>query len=351
MNEQKTQPLTLPKQNLQEFLKRLDEQFRVVVPVAKDNQFVFAELDEHTPVRLDYNITILPPKKFFFPQYETLLKFGPDGRAAQAAAEAPPTVIVGMHPCDVYATWLLDEVFSANVPDPYYLSRRKRALIIALDCKQPCDEHQFCLDMGSLYVTEGFDMFWTDLGDRYLVEPVGQRGEQLTTIGEGLFSPAGPADLDAKKDFEKAKSSNFKRKVPCDAACLPQIMHDSYDSLIWDAAAQKCFSCGTCNLVCPTCYCFNVFDELDMDLKSGQRKRQWDGCMLPGFAEVAGGENFRESRASRLRHRMFRKGAYLRERYGKSGCVGCGRCDRQCVAGISALKTYQQISEQFVEAG
>ena len=66
--------------------------------------------------------------------------------------------------------------------------------------------------------------------------------------------------------------------------------------------------------------------------------------MLKSFAEVAGGENFREHRSARLRHRVFRKGKYMLEMFGKLGCVGCGRCDRHCPAKISILQIYQQLA-------
>ena len=127
---------------------------------------------------------------------------------------------------------------------------------------------------------------------------------------------------------------------------LPEILDESYDSLIWDALSRNCFSCGTCNLVCPTCYCFDVREVVEMNLLEGRRERRWDGCMLQNFAEVAGGENFREHKADRLRHRIFRKGKYMREMFGKSGCVGCGRCDRHCTAGISIQQICKQLATQ-----
>jgi ferredoxin len=85
-----------------------------------------------------------------------------------------------------------------------------------------------------------------------------------------------------------------------------------------------------------------------VDATSGIRQRKWDSCQLRTFAEVAGGENFREHRASRLRHRMFRKGKQILERTGRLGCVGCGRCIKHCVANISILEAFQQIGEGAV---
>jgi sulfite reductase subunit B len=67
--------------------------------------------------------------------------------------------------------------------------------------------------------------------------------------------------------------------------------------------------------------------------------------MLPDFARVAGGENFRETKADRFRHRIFRKGKYILERYGHVGCVGCGRCVTACVPRIaSPVETFNAIA-------
>ena len=76
-------------------------------------------------------------------------------------------------------------------------------------------------------------------------------------------------------------------------------------------------------------------EELDLSLEKGERVRTWDGCMLEGFAEVAGGHNFRDQKAARVRHRIFRKGKYLVERLGRFGCVGCGRCADACTTDVA----------------
>ena len=101
--------------------------------------------------------------------------------------------------------------------------------------------------------------------------------------------------------------------------------------------------------VCPTCFCFDVQDKLNIDAASGDRQRRWDSCQLKVFAEVASGENFREHRASRTRHRMFRKGKYIFDRTGRTGCVGCGRCIYHCVANISILEAFLQIAGEAAE--
>jgi ferredoxin len=66
--------------------------------------------------------------------------------------------------------------------------------------------------------------------------------------------------------------------------------------------------------------------------------------MLEEFSKVATGENFRERVPDRLRHRCFRKGKYILEKFGKSGCVGCGRCIITCPAKINILEIFNLIS-------
>jgi formate hydrogenlyase subunit 6/NADH:ubiquinone oxidoreductase subunit I len=100
--------------------------------------------------------------------------------------------------------------------------------------------------------------------------------------------------------------------------------------------AKTCFSCGSCNQVCPTCYCFNVQDDVNWDLKTGKRDRAWDGCLLDGFTKVAGDHEFRNQRADRFRHRLYRKAKYVPAKIeGQIACVGCGRCVNACLPNIA----------------
>jgi ferredoxin len=191
----------------------------------------------------------------------------------------------------------------------------------------------------------GYDLFLTDLGAAYFVE-VGTAGGSAMLAAAKCSHPATAEDHKAKGDFDARKAGKYPRKLPYDTRYLPEMLDSSYDSLLWDALARRCFSCGTCTNVCPTCYCFDVMDELNIDAKSGSRERMWDSCQLKVFAGVASGENFRDSRGSRLRHRMFRKGKYILERTGRLGCVGCGRCVSHCVADISILEAFLQIANQ-----
>ena len=96
-------------------------------------------------------------------------------------------------------------------------------------------------------------------------------------------------------------------------------------------------------MVCPTCYCYDVYDELNLDQVSGQRKRMWDSCLRKEHALVAGGENFREHRSDRVKFRYYHKQRGFVAEYGRPSCVGCGRCIVACPAKIDIVEVIQKI--------
>jgi len=160
------------------------------------------------------------------------------------------------------------------------------------------------------------------------------------------YGDAHPADDKEMAQLNKvmgAKWPRFPYKLEFDVGELAPLMNQAYDSKVWDELAEICLACGQCTLVCPTWFCFNVYDKVEVDLKEGERWRRWDSCQLDEFARVAGGENFREHQAARLRHRFMRKGRYLIEKYAELGCTGCGRCARSCLVDISPVDVFNQL--------
>ncbi|MBM4085072.1 MAG: hypothetical protein FJ272_09815, partial [Planctomycetes bacterium] len=267
-------PQVIEKAKVKPFVDRLIKNHKVLGPVAKGPNFVFEQIESLDSLRLDYPITLLSPtKKYLFPPYECLLKFKLDPQLqVEPIIESEPLVFLGVHPCDIYATWLFDTVFSTKNPDPNYLERRKKATIIGLDCLKPCDEYQFCLDMGSLYADEGYDLFLTDMGDAYFVDIATDKGQQLL-VETQQSRPATNQDFARRRDAGEQKRQSFRNKLSVESKYLPEVLQDSYDSLIWEATARRCYSCGSCNTVCPTCYCFDVNEIVDLTLRQGVRRR------------------------------------------------------------------------------
>lgn len=289
----------------------------------------------------------VPPSKTFFPAREELFRFRrcEDGRFQLIPTlDQTPRILAGVRPCDLKAIHLMDRVFTEGNADPSYLARRNNTTIIAHDCLQPCDEHCFCDAAGSLRTRTGADVFLTPLEGSVLVECLTERGAALVQ-GAG-FEPC--ADADARREWAEARRAKpFGRQLKAPVEDLPKLLARVWDSELWQRHAERCFSCGTCNLVCPTCYCFDVQDDIDLaEPSSGVRMRTWDGCMLPDFAEVAGGHNFRADPPARQRHRVKRKFEYLQNRFGEgSFCVGCGRCGHQCTVAIDIFDIVNEVAE------
>ena len=315
----------------------------VVGPQARGPKFVFGPISDPAQLRLDYDTTILPPKKVLQPPEERLATFtrGEEPRV-EPVIEAAPTVLLGVHTCDLHAIQLLDKVFSDEYPDAHYLERRQQTVVISLECLEPCDEHSFCKSMGTLTTGEGYDLHLTDLGAAYAVDVATEKGEQLLSR-YATVNEASDADIRRLNEVLGAKWPRFTYRLNFEAAELPALLSMAYDHPLWAELGEKCLACGSCTNVCPTCYCFNVFDEVNMALTEGERRRRWDSCQLDEFARVAGGENFREARAARQRHRFMRKGKYIYEKFDELGCVGCGRCIRACVANISIVDGFNTI--------
>jgi ferredoxin len=327
---------TIEKKNFSPFIDSLIKAMEVVgVREKAEGKYEFAPLETASQLRLDYDVTILSPKKYFLPPRETLLRFktGKPGHC-EPVLESRPLAIVGVHPYDLKATSQLDRIFADANRDEHYLKKRQDTVIIGADIKR-ASTYAFCKSMNSATIQEGFDLFLTDIGESYVVA-VG------TNKGQALLEKHADSRVATKE--ETGKRAEIQEKIPYMFSLntvttpygeLPKLLEGRAESKLYAELAEKCFSCGSCNLVCPTCYCFDVQDDMALNLSGGERLRVWDGCLLDGFARVATGENFREGREERIRHRIFRKGKYIYEKYGVHGCVGCGRCASACLPDIA----------------
>ena len=321
-------------------LDRASSAYRIAGLTTKEGKTLFDVVESSQELELDYAPTVLSPKKFFFPQEEVFLEYTPDGELS-AKIDAQPLVLFGIHPCEANALKIMDEAFAESHGDPNYLAKREASVVISLDCQDVCDENAFCYKVKSHYAEAGCDLMLHDLGDDYAITVNTEKGK---AFAEQYWATT-DADADAVKAFQKAKEEAFSAYTPFkDLERLPEIFEANKKHPVWKEEGDRCLSCGSCIMVCPTCYCFDVADELALSLQRGERIRRWDACMLSNFARVAGGENFREEAEDRLKHRIYRKFDYLMSKHGQAVCVGCGRCVRACLAEISPKKIVEALT-------
>jgi sulfhydrogenase subunit beta (sulfur reductase) len=317
------------------FLSSLIEKKTVVGPVAKKTKFVFAKLSSKDQLRLDYDVTILPPKKEFFPPKQTLITFKNNEYQGQINPEEK--ILFGVHFYDIKGLSMTDFLYAENNKDNYYCANREAATIVGSNI-QSISPRAFWGSVGKDKKVEGHDAFLTKIKDGYVFEVLTDKGKALLEYG----------------NFNKAEESQVKEAVKSNAdvmnKCKEKLNYSSKEiaekvraafknTELWSKLAEKCFSCGSCNIVCPTCYCFDVQDKWNVDQVSGDRTRYWDACLTEEFAKISLGagaeENFREKRGDRFRHRIMRKAAYLNEKLGSPACVGCGRCSVSCTSDIA----------------
>lgn len=339
------QTLVISKEAIGRFVEDLKTGWKVMGPKRKEALFVFDVIEDPAELCLEYKTTILPPGKALFPAREPLLEFRVDDAAsARPVVQSEPTLLFGVHPCDVHGINILDEVMTDDPADANYALRRSECRIIALECLSPCSDFNLCLDKGTHRVEWGFDLLMVDLGDRYFVYVHSAPGEELVA-GKDYFVRAGSADRVALEKARETQTRQLTTRLPQPAHRLPAAIKESYDDFLWEALGRRCLSCGSCTNVCPTCNCYDQVDEMELDLCRGTRCRVWDGCQSPAFAAVGSGENFRERASSRNRHRVFKKEVFQFEKYGRSACVGCGRCSAACIASIRLSEIYNQLLE------
>ena len=339
--------LIISKEAMVPWLSLLLTSGRTVMGAKKHLQhYRFEKLDKAEEAIIDYDVTLQSPKKFVFPPREDLVAFsGLESR--MPARETKEKVIFGVHPYDLHAISIIDDVFKDGKEDPYYLEERARTTMVGVDVVRP-SLNAFCSSMGTATVSDGFDLMLTPIEGAYFIRVGSDKGKKI--LPKELVKDASDAQrAQFYKEQDRAQVRFALNKVESSVKDLPALLERNQHHPVWKELEERCLGCGSCNLVCPTCYCFDVKDEMLLDLSGGVRYRTWDGCLLKDFTRVASGEVFRESRANRNRHRFFRKGKYMFEKYNKPGCVGCGRCTTHCLADINPVEVFNALATKEVQ--
>lgn len=302
-----------------------------------NGRFNYEELRGGREFRLDFDVTLTPPKRFFTPEREEFLRYkiSPEIKT-EPVFDTRKRVVLGVHPYDMVAINQMDVIWKDKNEDTHYLTRRRNTIIIGVDPER-ASRWSFWHVMGTYTVESGYDIWLTKISqDRYFVEVASKEGEGLISKYAKLEAVT-PEDEARRNEVRKGLCNlcDPSRKMKVSPEALPRLAKESWDHPTWEERAKKCLSCGSCNIVCPTCYCFDVTEDLDINLKGGRRVRLWDGCQLEDFALVAHGENFRAKRVDRFKHRFYRKALYQYERYNQIACVGCGRCSSACLPDIA----------------
>jgi len=365
MSDGTDERLYLERSGLQVLLDILDRRdYRCIGPLLQDGTIQYLPVtqisqlpqgihDQQTPGH--YSVTTGDSKRLFawangpqgikphvFASEEKLWRcnHGDDGSLHFESAKpaAGKLAIIGARACDIAALYIQDKHFLQDrCKDPYYTARRQRLAIIAVNCSHPADTC-FCASTGDgPAASYGYDLALTELEHGYLVEARSQFGTEL--MSQLPLQPASREQLDIARQ-QLADAAQQQRALP--SRNLYQALFANLDHPRWQQVAERCLSCGNCTSVCPTCFCHREEEIAALDGRHSQHLRQWDSCFNAGHSYIHG-VTIRANTAQRYRQWLTHKLGSWHAQYGRSGCVGCGRCISWCPVGIDITEEVAHI--------
>jgi sulfhydrogenase subunit beta (sulfur reductase) len=283
-------------------------------------------------------------KQFLFPPRYTLFSAEKDGKWGfkENNEPVPHYALIGVRACELAAMNIQDKVFlREDFYDPTYRHRREGLFILAVNCLDP-DATCFCVSMNTgPRHTAGFDLCITELDEVFLVEVGSELGRSLLAA-RSYDLPSAFVQNSAIQALGRAEHSMGRT---LDTSDLPDLLKENLDTERWTEVGKRCLSCTNCTQVCPTCFCWNTTDQVDLLGKSTQRERVWDSCFNPIYSYVVGG-NTRPNIRSRYRQWLTHKLGTWKDQFGVLGCVGCGRCITWCPAGIDLTEEVAAIRKE-----
>ncbi len=324
----------LLKKDIGKLYNALVKDYTFYAPVNEKGNVAFRKIENPEDIDLDFLNSKVPPKEILFPETEVLFEYRYEGKEVIIEDRKDleeKKIIFGIRPCDAHSFMLFANFFSfhGDCKDEIYLTKRENTVLIGMGCNSP-RQTCFCTSVGgNPFNKEDVDVFLVDLGDKYLVEIISEKGnsifQKFTWLGK-------PNDDDLKKAEELAKIAEESISTDLDVDKIVSNLDKNFVHPIWREISESCIGCGSCTFLCPTCTCFDVIDEKDNYHDRGRRIRIWDSCQSCLYTLETSGHNPRPTKIERCRNRIMHKFSYYPKNYGLIGCVGCGRCVNVCPA-------------------
>lgn len=270
-------------------------------------------------------------KKYFLKPAEELFEYNGAKLNEIVIQNERPIALFGLNILDLRAIGVCDLVFKR---DPYYQKKRLKNLLVgASNVVLGKREYQIFTENFEENILEHlhFDLFFEKQNqNNYRVFTGSRTGQKIL-------------DICGIKDFEHVQFAGQIREEGKDARMLQlrEKVRNSANNPVWNELGERCYACGKCSIVCPTCYCFDLYDIKEMN--GGRKIREWGSCFYPEFSEIAGGRKFFDTISKRIFYWYYHKFVAIPEKYSVPGCVSCLRCAKVCPAGIDIRKVLESL--------
>lgn len=278
-----------------------------------------------------------PVKEVITPISQTLYYFTED-EFRESSIGHDKKILIFARPCDINAQRRQDTIYlrNGNFEDSFYKRIRERVKFVCLECIDGFDTC-FCVSMNS-NKTDDYSLAVRFNGSSLLFQV---KDEDFNHYFHGK----------KEEDFQLKfiEKNEVEVKIPeiKDKETLIKLKNHP----MWKEYNKRCIECGSCTIACSTCTCYTTRDIVyDHEGKIGVRKRVQASCHVDGFDEMAGGHNFRTTKADKMRYKVLHKIHDYKEQFGDEHmCVGCGRCTDRCPEHISITATINKVNNAVNE--
>jgi len=323
----------MKKAEVNDFLAKLLTNYLFYAPKKKEGKIKVSQIFDIKEIDWSGELPNNSFKVLFAPSTESLGEY--DKINFLTNKNVPKSKIAwGLNILDLQAFTLFEHVFEKDV---YYQKRRQNTIVVGYsngiesDFRRYKAFHQTFEE--DILEHLCFDVFIERQKDNnYLFFAGSDRGQDfLEENGINDFENIEFAGLVPEKGVNPRLTMNREAVVI------------SEQDKLWDELASICLSCGKCSIVCPTCFCFDVYD--DPAAETIEKKRRWGSCFYPEFSETAGGFKELDTIKKRLYFWYYHKFVRIPDELSYFGCVGCGRCTKVCPVGINIQNNLQRLQK------
>lgn len=314
--------------HLKPLFREIKKEYKFFGPVKNNREVIIQEIVDPDNYEFTQKQPLFSFKKFFLPSDEPLFDY--DNFRIQKGGHEEKIALLGANILDLKYILLYDLVFAQ---DQNYQRRRQNLLILAHNLVPESQENFTHRQFDeSVLMQNSYDIFFVFNGNQKVDLVAGSKKGKA--ILEDFKIPF--RDLAWRQIRKPAFFEGIPQKIQ-------QNLLAEKNQKVWEELNERCLRCGKCTLVCPTCFCFRLDDQPNLEEQTGQRKRCWDSCFFDEFHEVGGGHDFQPAIANRIHFWYFHKFARIPKEFNMTGCVGCKRCFRVCPAGIDIEETIKKL--------